>query len=66
MTGFAESPGDTGVDRSLPLSRVSIGLVEDLGYSVNYNEAEQFTPMPDNRNNISIFSLHNNNSSGTY
>ena len=38
MTGFAET---TNVP--LPLSKVTVGLVEDLGYSVNYINADKFT-----------------------
>lgn len=37
MTGWAEN--DDGVE---PLSRVSVGILQDLGYTVNYKKADPF------------------------
>jgi hypothetical protein len=37
MTGYA----DTGV--SLPLSRITVGAFQDLGYRVNYSAADAYT-----------------------
>ena len=40
MTGFAENPGAPGFVQ--PLSRVSIGSLDDFGYAVDYTEADPF------------------------
>ena len=39
MTGWAERGEDV---INLPLSRVTIGMIEDLGYSVDYDAADKF------------------------
>lgn len=39
MTGWAEN--DTGVE---PLSRISVALLQDLGFIVNYTKADNFVP----------------------
>ena len=38
MTGFAESPGV-----AMPISRMTIGALQDLGYTVNYSAADAYT-----------------------
>ncbi|MBI4664408.1 MAG: flagellin [Verrucomicrobia bacterium] len=38
MTGFAESAGTP-----MPLSRISIGFLDDLGYTVDYAEADAYS-----------------------
>lgn len=40
MTGWSEK-GENSTN--LPLSRVTIGMIEDLGYDVDYDEADPFT-----------------------
>ncbi len=42
MTGYADDPSVNSP--SLPMSRVTLGLLEDLGYNVNYSEAETYIP----------------------
>ena len=39
MTGWAENPSD----KDLSLSKVTIGLLDDLGYIVDYYMADDFT-----------------------
>ena len=39
MTGAAESGTTT-----MPLSRISIGMLEDIGYGVDYSKADDFNP----------------------
>lgn len=41
MSGFAAPPGVTS-----PISRVTVGALQDLGYRVNYAAADRFTPPP--------------------
>ena len=41
MTGFAEAPGI-----GMPLTRLTIASMEDLGYTVNYGAADPFTLPP--------------------
>lgn len=41
MSGFAERPGI-----AMPISRVTVGALQDLGYRVNYAAAGRFTPAP--------------------
>jgi hypothetical protein len=38
MTGFAEPPGT-----SMPLSRITVGALADIGYQVDYAKADPFT-----------------------
>jgi len=45
MTGWAENPvsgGEQVTGMSVPLSRITIGFVEDLGFYVNYDEGESY------------------------
>jgi len=37
MTGYAEAPG-----RTMPISRLTVGTLEDLGYTVNYAAADPY------------------------
>lgn len=37
MTGWDESPGT-----NMPLSAITFGFLEDLGYIVNYSNAETY------------------------
>ena len=39
MSGWIDSQLRTV---SIPLSRISIGFLEDLGFKVNYNESETY------------------------
>ena len=39
MTGWSDS-----ISYPLPLSRVTLGCMEDLGYSVDYSKAEYYDP----------------------
>jgi hypothetical protein len=39
MSGYAEPTG-----RAMPLSRITIGALEDLGYAVSYSAADAYTP----------------------
>lgn len=41
MSGYAEPPG---VD--MPISRITVGALQDLGYRVNYALADDFKPSP--------------------
>jgi hypothetical protein len=38
MTGYAEAPGV-----AMPLSRITVGALQDLGYTVNYAAADPYT-----------------------
>jgi hypothetical protein len=38
MTGFAERPGV-----QMPISRMTVGALQDIGYTVNYAKAEPYT-----------------------
>ena len=38
-TGYVEGPGTT----SWPVSRITIGMLQDMGYGVDYNQADPFT-----------------------
>lgn len=38
MTGFAERPGV-----AMPISRMTVGALQDIGYTVNYGKAEPYT-----------------------
>ena len=53
MTGWAESS-----DVSMPLSRITVAMLEDIGYIVDYNNAEPFdgpvTPSVPKTQNITI------------
>ena len=40
MTGWLNN---SSAYDSIPLSRITIGALQDLGYAVNYDEAESFT-----------------------
>ena len=42
MTGWME-----GTPQSTPLSRITLGFLEDIGFNVNYNLADYYRPMTD-------------------
>ena len=39
MSGWADN-----INYQLPMSRITLGCLEDLGYSVDYNEVETYDP----------------------
>lgn len=44
MSGYAERPGV-----AMPISRITVGALQDLGYRVNYAAADAFVPMSGGR-----------------
>ena len=57
MTGFSEN-----FKFDMPLSRMTIGLLEDLGYSVNYSEADPYNnPKTPWTNDLSYTFVENSN-----
>ena len=60
MTGFAESPGI-----AMPISRMTIGSLEDLGYTVNYAAADPYSLPGGTPGGAIIGDSGNNNLVGT-
>ena len=43
MTGWIDGNGNDN-DYTLPLSKITVGFLEDIGYSVDYEKADTYTP----------------------
>ena len=60
MTGFAESAGI-----AMPISRMTVGSLQDLGYTVNYAAADAYTLPGGTPGGVIIGDAGNNNLVGT-
>jgi hypothetical protein len=60
MTGFAESPGI-----GMPISRMTIGALQDFGYTVNYAAADPYSLPGGPSGSVFIGDAGNNNLVGT-
>jgi hypothetical protein len=40
MTGWSED------DASMPMSKITLGLLEDIGFSINYDKVEMYNATP--------------------